>query len=85
LPFQLNPDTSLDASSLAGSAAVADGAALRPEKDRVMAAHGTSEYAVADGNDYAAHEQTYLNFLSLVKWVLGSIIILLILMAYFLV
>ena len=33
-----------------------------------MAAHDTPEYSVADGNDYAAHEQTYLNFLSLVKW-----------------
>jgi hypothetical protein len=50
-----------------------------------MAAHGTPEYAVADGNDYAAHEQSYLGFLSLVKWVLGCIIILLIGMAYFLV
>ena len=50
-----------------------------------MAAHGTPEYAVADGNDYAAHEQTYQNFLSLVKWVLGFLIILLIGMAYFLV
>ena len=36
-----------------------------------MAAHGAPEYSVADGNDYAAHEQTYLNFLSLVKWVHG--------------
>jgi hypothetical protein len=50
-----------------------------------MAAHGTPEYAVADGNDYAAHEQTYLNFLSLVKWVLAALIVLLIGMAYFLV
>jgi hypothetical protein len=32
-----------------------------------MAAHGTPEYSVADGNDYAAHEQTYLNFLALVN------------------
>jgi hypothetical protein len=50
-----------------------------------MAAHGTPEYAVADGNDYPAHEQTYLNFLSLVKWMLGFIIVILIGMAYFLV
>jgi len=50
-----------------------------------MAAHGTPEYSVADGNDYPAHEQTYLNFLSLVKWVLGFLVILLIGMAYFLV
>ena len=34
-----------------------------------MAAHGTPEYSIADGNDYPAHEQTYLKFLSLVKWV----------------
>ena len=49
-----------------------------------MAAHGAPEYSVADGNDYAAHEQTYLSFLSLVKWVMGFIIIILIGMAYFL-
>ena len=34
-----------------------------------MAAHGAPEYSVAEGNDYPAHEQTYLSFLSLVKWV----------------
>jgi hypothetical protein len=50
-----------------------------------MAAHDTPEYAVAEGNDYAAHEETYLNFLSLVKWIMGAIIIILIGMAYFLV
>jgi hypothetical protein len=50
-----------------------------------MAAHGTPEYAVADGNDYAAHEQTYLSFLSLVKWVMGVIIVIVAGMAYFLV
>jgi hypothetical protein len=50
-----------------------------------MAAHDIPEYAVADGNDYAAHEGTYLNFLSLVKWVLITIVIILIGMAYFLV
>ena len=33
-----------------------------------MAAHGTTEYSVAEGNDYPAHEQTYLGFLALVKW-----------------
>jgi hypothetical protein len=49
-----------------------------------MAAHDTPEYSVATGNDYAAHEQTYLTFLSLVKWILGAIIIILIGMAYFL-
>ena len=50
-----------------------------------MAAHGNPEYSVAEGNDYVAHEQTYLTFLSLVKWVLGTIIVILIGMAYFLV
>ena len=43
-----------------------------------MAAHGAPEYSVADGNDYAAHEQTYLNFLSLVKWIVGFVIIILV-------
>ncbi len=50
-----------------------------------MADHGALEYSTATGNDYEAHEQTYLGFLKLIKWGLGSIIILLILMAYFLV
>ena len=49
-----------------------------------MAAHGAPEYSVAEGNDYPAHEQTYLSFLSLVKWVMGLVIIILIGMAYFL-
>lgn len=31
-----------------------------------MAAHGTTEYSVAEGNDYPAHESTYENFLLLV-------------------
>ena len=49
-----------------------------------MATHGTPEYSTAEGNDYAAHEQTYLTFLSLLKWILGVIIVILIGMAYFL-
>ena len=49
-----------------------------------MAAHGTPEYSVAEGNDYEAHEQTYRTFLALVKWVLLVIVIILIGMAYFL-
>jgi hypothetical protein len=49
-----------------------------------MAAHGIPEYGVAEGNDYPAHEQTYLTFLSLVKWAVGFLVILLIGMAYFL-
>jgi hypothetical protein len=56
----------------------------RDRKDRVMAAHDAPEYSTATGNDYAAHEQTYLTFLSLVKWTLVVIVIVLIGMAYFL-
>jgi hypothetical protein len=50
-----------------------------------MAAHDTVEYSVADGNDYRAHEQTYRSFITLVKWGSGTVIVILILMAYFLV
>ncbi len=50
-----------------------------------MADHRELEYATATGNDYAAHEQTYRNFVTLVKVVLGVVVVILILMAYFLV
>ena len=50
-----------------------------------MADHGELEYATATGNDYAAHEQTYRNFVTLVKVVVGVVVVILILMAYFLV
>ena len=36
------------------------------------------------GMDYAAHEQTYRNFITLVKGVLGVVVVILILMAIFL-
>jgi hypothetical protein len=49
-----------------------------------MAAHGTTEYSVAEGNDYPAHEQTYLGFLALVKWGLITVIVIVLGMAYFL-
>ena len=49
-----------------------------------MAAHGAPEYSVAEGNDYPTHEQTYLNFISLVKWVAGFVILIVVGMAYFL-
>jgi len=49
-----------------------------------MADHGEVAYTTADGNDYVAHEQTYVGFLTLVKWGTISIVILLLLMAYFL-
>jgi len=61
------------------------GTGIELEEDRVMAAHGTPEYSVAEGNDYPAHEQTYLNFLALVKWGIIIIVLILIGMAYFLV
>ena len=50
-----------------------------------MAAHDTPEYSVAEGNDYPAHEQTYLNFIALVKWGMAVVILIVIGMAYFLV
>ena len=50
-----------------------------------MAEHGTVEYANTEGNDYPAHEATYVLFTKLVKWNAAVIIIILILMAYFLV
>lgn len=31
-----------------------------------MASHGNTEYSTATGNDYPAHESTYLNFVYLV-------------------
>ena len=50
-----------------------------------MADHGEVEYATATGNDYAEHENTYRMFLTLTKWGITFVVILLILMAYFLV
>jgi hypothetical protein len=50
-----------------------------------MADHGELEYAAADGNDYAAHEQTYLSFVKMVKVGITVVVIIVILMAYFLV
>jgi hypothetical protein len=49
-----------------------------------MADHGEVEYATAEGNDYAAHEQTYENFITLVKVVMAIVVAILVLMAYFL-
>jgi hypothetical protein len=50
-----------------------------------MADHAELEYATADGNDLTAHEQTYLNFVTLVKSVLAAVVVILILMTIFLV
>jgi hypothetical protein len=52
--------------------------------DDGMADHGEVEYATAEGNDYAAHEQTYENFIKLVKVVMTIVVIILVGMAYFL-
>ena len=48
-----------------------------------MADHGEVEYATATGNDYPAHEQTYNNFITLVKVSMAIIVAILVLMAYF--
>jgi hypothetical protein len=50
-----------------------------------MAEHRDVEYGTAEDNDYATHEGTYKLFLTLVKWHLIVIPIVLLLMAYFLV
>jgi hypothetical protein len=52
--------------------------------DDGMADHGEVEYATATGNDYPAHEQTYENFIKLVKVVMTIVVIILVGMAYFL-
>ena len=49
-----------------------------------MADHAEVQYANAPGNDYPAHEQTYRNFVTLVKVSLAVIVVILILLAYFL-
>jgi hypothetical protein len=50
-----------------------------------MAEHNEVAYTTADGNDYAAHEQTYEGFITLVKYGTAAVAIILILMAFFLV
>jgi hypothetical protein len=49
-----------------------------------MADHGEIEYATATGNDYAAHEETYRNFVTLVKVSIAVVAAIVILMAIFL-
>jgi hypothetical protein len=49
-----------------------------------MSDHAEVEYATATGNDYPAHEQTYENFITLVKVVMGIVVTIVILLAYFL-
>ena len=48
-----------------------------------MADHGEVEYATATGNDLATHEATYRMFINLVKGMLGVIVVILVVMAYF--
>jgi len=50
-----------------------------------MADHCEVEYATATGNDYAEHEATYKLFLGIAKWGTITVIVILIMMAYFLV
>jgi hypothetical protein len=50
-----------------------------------MAEHAAVQYETATGNDYAQHEATYVGFLRLVKWSAGSVALVLVLMALFLV
>lgn len=50
-----------------------------------MADHGEVAYTTADGNDYVAHEQTYEGFIKLVKYGTLTVVVVLLLMAYFLV
>ncbi|WP_022723545.1 aa3-type cytochrome c oxidase subunit IV, partial [Rhodopseudomonas sp. B29] len=39
-----------------------------------MAEHSEVAYTVADGNDYAMHEQTYEGFIKLVKFGTAAVI-----------
>jgi hypothetical protein len=48
-----------------------------------MAQHGENEYSTAAGNDYAQHEGMYEAFLTLTKWtVIGVILVMLFLFAF---
>jgi hypothetical protein len=49
-----------------------------------MADHADVQYATATGNDLAAHEQTYKNFITLVKTGLAVVIVIVVLLAFFL-
>jgi hypothetical protein len=56
-----------------------------PAGEGPMADHSEVAYTTADGNDYPAHEQTYLGFLTLVKWSTLTLAAILLLMFFFLV
>lgn len=49
-----------------------------------MVQHSEVAYTTADGNDYAAHEQTYEGFIKLVKYGTAAVALILVLMAIFL-
>jgi hypothetical protein len=49
-----------------------------------MAEHNEVAYTTADGNDYAAHEQTYEGFIKLVKYGTAVVVFILAMMAIFL-
>ena len=49
-----------------------------------MADHTDPQYASATGNDYPAHEDTYRNFVTLVKVSLAVVVVVLVLMGFFL-
>ena len=49
-----------------------------------MAEHNEVAYTTADGNDYAAHEQTYEGFIMLVKYGTAAVILIVAMMAIFL-
>ena len=46
-----------------------------------MADHSEVAYTTADGNDYEAHEQTYVGFIMLVKYGTGAVVAIVALMA----
>lgn len=43
-----------------------------------MADHGKPEYSIAAGNDYAEHEATYEAFLTLTKWMVVAVTVVLV-------
>lgn len=43
-----------------------------------MADHGKPEYSTAAGNDYAEHEAMYENFLTITKWAIIGVVIVLV-------
>ena len=56
-----------------------------PVGEGPMADHSEVAYTTADGNDYLAHEQTYLGFVTLLKWATITLAVILLLMYFFLV